>query len=79
MHHASVNEKGNGGTTSGGHRFIMTSMQAIKVLYDMHKKGFIDMVKGLLALVFNVFKVFKYLWSISKHFVYFVNYRRKQP
>ena len=79
MHHASVNEKGNGGTTSSGHRFIMTSMQAIKVLYDMHKKGFIDMVKGLLALVFKVFKVFKYLWSISEHFAYFVNYRRKQP
>ena len=79
MHHASVNEKGNGGTTSSGHRFIMTSMQAIKVLYDMHKKGFIDMVKGLLALVFKVFKVFKYLWSISEHFVYFVNYRRNQP
>ena len=56
MHHASVNEKGNGGTTSSGHRFIMTSMQAIKVLYDMHKKGFIDMVKGLLAWFIRVLR-----------------------
>ena len=79
MHHASVNEKGNGGTTSSGHRFIMTSMQAIKVLYDMHKKGFIDMVKGLRACFNKVFEVLKYLWSNSEHFDYFVNYRRKQP
>ena len=78
MHHASVNEKGNGGTTSSGHRFIMTSMQAIKVLYDMHKKGSIDMVKGLLACCNEVFEVFKYPWSNSEHSVYFVNYRRKQ-
>ena len=41
----------------------------------MHKKGFIDMVKGLLACFNKVFEVFKYLWSNSKHFVYFVNYR----
>ena len=75
MHHASVNEKGNGGTTSSGHSFIMTSMQAIKVLYDMHKKGFIDMVKGLRACFNKVFEVLKYLWSNSEHFVYFVNYR----
>ena len=26
------------------------------VLYDMHKKGFIDMVKGLLAWFIRVFK-----------------------
>ena len=26
------------------------------VLYDMHKKGFIDMVKGLLACFLGVFK-----------------------
>ena len=26
------------------------------VLYDMHKKGFIDMVKGMLAWFFIVFK-----------------------
>ena len=26
------------------------------VLYDMHKKGFIDMVKGLLAWFLRVFK-----------------------
>ena len=32
------------------------------------------------ACLFNkVFEVFKYLWSNSEHFVYFVNYRRKQP
>ena len=41
-------------------------------------KGFI-MVKGLLACFNKVFEVFKYLWSNSEHFVYFVNYRRKQP
>ena len=34
----------------------MSPMQAIKVLYAMHKKGFIDMVKGLLAFSFRVFK-----------------------
>ena len=45
----------------------------------MHKKGFIDMVKGLLAYFNKVFEVFKYLWSNSEHFVYFVNYRQKQP
>ena len=45
----------------------------------MHKKGFIDMVKGLLARLNKVFWVFKYFWSNSEHFVYFVNYRRKQP
>ena len=46
---------------------------------NMHKKGFIDMVKGLLACFNKVFEVFNYLWSNSEHFVYFVNYRRKQP
>ena len=45
----------------------MTLMQAIKVLYDMHKKGFIDMVKGLLALVFKVFKSFSFF--LSNYFV----------
>ena len=39
------------------------------VLYDMHKKGFIDMVKGLLALVLKVF------WSNSS--VSNAIYRRK--
>ena len=39
----------------------MTPMQEIKVLYDMHKKGFIDMVKGLIALVFEVFNSFLFL------------------
>ena len=34
----------------------MTSMQAMKVPYDMHKKGFIDMVKGLLAWFNRVLK-----------------------
>ena len=34
----------------------MSPMQAIKVLYDMHKKGFIDMVKGLLSWFVRVFK-----------------------
>ena len=29
----------------------------------MHKKGFIDMVKGLLALVFKVFKSFSFFLS----------------
>ena len=33
----------------------------------MHKKGFIGMVKGLLAWLNKVF------WSISKYSVYFVN------
>src|SRR4051812_33483440 len=33
----------------------MTPMQAIKVLYDMHKSSFIDMVKGLLAWLSKVF------------------------
>ena len=45
----------------------------------MHKKGFLDMVKGLLSCFNKVFEVFKYIWSNSEHFVYFVNYRRKQP
>ena len=34
----------------------MTSMQAMKVPYDMHKKGFLGMVKGLLAWFVIVFK-----------------------
>ena len=38
------------------------------VLYDMHKKGFIDMVKGLIALVFEVFNSFLFLSN------YFVKY-----
>src|SRR3954469_19199126 len=76
MHHASVNEKSNGGkTTPSGHHFIMTSMQAIKVPYDMHKKGFIDMVKGLLAWLSKIFWVFKVFWSNS--FVSNAIYRRK--
>ena len=33
----------------------------------MHKKGFIDMVKGLLALVFKVFKSFSFF--LSNYFV----------
>ena len=33
----------------------------------MHKKGFIDMVKGLLTLVFKVFKSFSFL--LSNYFV----------
>ena len=37
------------------------------VLYDMHKKGFIDIVKGLLALVFIVFKYFSFF--LSNYFV----------
>ena len=41
----------------------------------MHKKGFIDMVKGLLAWLSKVFWVFKVFWSNSEHFVYFVHYR----
>ena len=40
----------------------------------MHKKGFIDMVKGPLACCNKVFEVFKYLWSNSEHCVYLVNY-----
>ena len=47
----------------------MSPMQAIKVLYDMHKKGFIDMVKGLLAWLNKVF------WSNS--FVSNTIYHRK--
>ena len=36
----------------------------------MHKKGFIDMVKGLLALVGLVFKVFRpFLSFFSNYFV----------
>ena len=45
------------------------------VLYDVHKKGFIDMVKGLLACFNKVFEVFKYLWSNS--FVSNAIYHRK--
>ena len=45
------------------------------VLYDMHKKGFIDMVKGLLAWLSKVFWVFKVFWSNS--FVSNAIYRRK--
>ena len=47
----------------------MTSMQAIKVPYDVQKRGFLDMVKGLLALVFKVFKFFK-----SFSFFFFSNF-----
>ena len=50
-------------------------MRAIKMLYDMHKKGFIDMVKGLLAWLNKVFWVFKVFWSNS--FVSNAIYRRK--
>jgi len=53
----------------------MTLMQAIKVPYDMHKKGFLDMVKGLLAWLSKVFWVFKVFWSNS--FVSNAIYRRK--
>ena len=31
----------------------------------MHKEGFIDMVKGLLAWLGKVFRVFKVFWSNS--------------
>ena len=41
----------------------------------MHKKGFIDMVKGLLAWLNKVFWVFKVFWSNS--FVSNAIYRRK--
>ena len=41
----------------------------------MHKKGFIDMVKGLLAWLKKVFWVFKVFWSNS--FVSNAIYRRK--
>ena len=41
----------------------------------MHKKGFIDMVKGLLAWLSKVFWVFKVFWSNS--FVSNAIYRRK--
>ena len=45
------------------------------VPYDMHKKGFIDMVKGLLAWLNKVFWVFKVFWSNS--FANNAIYRRK--
>ena len=45
------------------------------VLYDIHKKGFIDMVKGLLAWLNKVFWVFKVFWSNS--FVGNAIYRHK--
>ena len=38
----------------------------------MHKKGFIDMVKGLLALVFKVFKSFSFL--LANYFVKYMIY-----
>ena len=41
----------------------------------MHKKGFINMVKGLLAWLSKVFWVFKVFWSNS--FVSSTIYRRK--
>ena len=53
----------------------MTLMQAMKVPYGMHKKGFIDMVKGLLAWLNKVFWVFKVFWSNS--FVSNAIYHRK--
>ena len=75
MHNASINEE----VTVANHPMwssqYRVSDASNKVLYDMHKKGFIDMVKGLLAYFNSVFEVFKYLWSNSEHFVYFVNYR----
>ena len=75
MHNASINEEVQWQTIK-----VVTTSSRFRcnnnmVLYDMHKKGFIDMVKGLLACFNKVFEVFKYLWSNSKHFVYFVNYR----
>jgi len=38
----------------------------------MHKKGFIDMIKGMLALVFKVFKSFSFFFSnyLVKHGIY---------
>ena len=54
------------------HEFVATTIWCYMTCI---KKGFIEMVKGLLACFNKVFEVFKYLWSNSKHFVYFVNYR----
>ena len=39
----------------------------------MHKKGFIGMVKGLLAWFKKVFGILKVFWSFSKYSVYFIN------
>ena len=44
MHNASINKEVIEATHQGGYHFIMISMQAMKVPYDMHKKGFLDMV-----------------------------------
>ena len=41
----------------------------------MHKKGFMDMVKGMLARFNKVFEVFKVFWSNS--FVSNAIYRRR--
>ena len=79
MHHESINKEVTEATHQGGYPVIMIPLQQHMALCDMHKKGFIDIVKGLLAWFNKVFEVFKYLWSNSEHFVYFVNYRRKQP
>ena len=57
-------------TTSSGHHIILTSMQAIKVPYDMHKRGFLDMVKGLLAWLNKVFWVFKVFCSFVSNAIY---------
>src|SRR3954470_1311663 len=75
MHYAIINKEVSRATPRSGFPLIMISMQAIKVPYDMHKKGFIVMVKGLLAWLNKVFRVFKVFWPNS--FVSNAIYRRK--
>ena len=62
MHNASINEE----VTVANHPMwssqYRVSDASNKVLYDMHKKGFIDMVKGLLALLFKFFKSFSFFF-----------------
>src|SRR3954470_5466462 len=75
MHYASINKEVSRATHQSGFPLIMISMQAIEIPYVMHKKGFIDMVKGLLAWLNKVLGVFKVFWSNS--FVSNAIYRRK--
>src|SRR3954465_14354481 len=76
MHHADTNEEVAKATHQSGYHHIMISKQIlIKCYMTCIKRGFIDMVKGLLAWLNRVFWVFKVFWSNS--FVSNAIYRRK--
>ena len=56
MHHESINKEVTEATHQGGYPVIMIPLQQHMALCDMHKKGFIDMVKGLLSWFIRVLR-----------------------